>query len=138
MTKVTSFDKTNLKFIRNDIDAALKAVSEKYGMTLRLGNITFLNDSFSGKLEATLLNSSGQAVSQENLNLQKYGKMYLGDKFNPESVYTFRGERIKFDGIATRRSKYPVIYKSLSSGKRYKMDSDTAKSVVDPSYNPIF
>jgi len=51
---ITSFDKQNLKQIRADIDAALKAVEDKYGMKVSLGSIRFDANTFSGKLTAAV------------------------------------------------------------------------------------
>lgn len=53
--KVTNFDKANLPAIRKDIDAALKAVSEKYGIAINIGNISFSNSSFTAKMTAATL-----------------------------------------------------------------------------------
>lgn len=55
MAKITSFDKTNLKQIRQDLDAAIDAVCKKYGMNpTGIGNIRFTADSFSTKIDFNL------------------------------------------------------------------------------------
>lgn len=63
--KVTNFDKANLPAIRKDMEAALKSVSEKYGIVLDIGNITFTGNTFTAKLVAATL-SEGESESDIN------------------------------------------------------------------------
>ena len=139
MTKITQFDKTNLKIIRQELDAALKTVGDKYGMNFRIGNIGYTHDSFKAKIESTLNDAkTGNAVSPELADLRKYANLFLGDNFVEDTIYNHRGKKIKFVGIMPRSHKYPVIYQDLATGKKYKMDAEVAKNIVDPSYKPVF
>lgn len=135
MSKVSKFEKHNLKAIRDDVDAALKIVCHKYGITLHLGNISFTEQTFTGKLNAAVVDSAtGVAVTPEELALKQHYKHFLGEKFVEGTVYMHRGKRIKFVGIQTRSHKYPVIFQDVATGKRYKMEEDDARKIVDPSY----
>jgi len=49
---VKEFNKVNLKTLRSEIDAALKAVADKNGITLGIGNISFTSDRFTCRLTA--------------------------------------------------------------------------------------
>jgi len=77
MAKITSFDKTNLKLIRKDIDEAINKVCEKYGMNpTGIGNISFDSESFSTKINFNLKRKdfNPQVVSIDP-------KQFIGRKF---------------------------------------------------------
>ena len=134
MSKITSFDKSNLANVRQDIDNALKVVGEKYGMSVRLGNIRFTQNSFGAKLEANLHNAqTGEVETAEQKELRNLGKMYFGQEFDMDKTYVYMGKPIKFWGIAQRRSKYPVIYTDVNSGKRYKTSLDVTHQIINPN-----
>ena len=40
--KISSFDRTTVKNLRNDIDKALATLSKKYGIEISAGNATFI------------------------------------------------------------------------------------------------
>lgn len=56
-----TFDKSNLKQVRDDMSAALEAVAKKHGIQLSLGGITFSPESFSVKLTAVIPGDSAEA-----------------------------------------------------------------------------
>jgi len=45
------FQQSDFPSIRSDIDAALKVVAEKYGVTFKIGSITYNTTEFRTKLE---------------------------------------------------------------------------------------
>lgn len=48
---IKKFDKQNVNILREEINENLKAIGEKYGLELHLGNIRYSEEDFSGKLE---------------------------------------------------------------------------------------
>jgi hypothetical protein len=134
---ISNFEKSNLKVIREDVDAALKAVGDKYGISLHLGNIRFDQKTFSGKLEATINDSkTGAAKSAMEIALEQGGKLYIGNNFEISKTYDYRGKKIKFVGLMPKKHKYPIVFQYTDSGKQYLMSSDDARKIVDPSYKP--
>jgi hypothetical protein len=49
-TKIKSFSKSNLSEVRRAIDEALVKVEKEYGISLKIGNISFTNEQFTTKL----------------------------------------------------------------------------------------
>ena len=58
---ISQFDKQNIKALRVDIDAALKAVGTKYGIVLQAGRCKFMPKSAAFNLEASTI--SGYSLS---------------------------------------------------------------------------
>lgn len=126
------FNKTNLPLIRKDIDAALAEVAKKHGINLSIGNIRFTADSFRTTLNATakVAASNAPAVPEEMLALMGYGMVMLGKSFDVKGIYTSPTlGLVKFVGYHPRKPKYPFIV-ATPTGKRFKITSEAAKSIV--------
>lgn len=120
MSKIKQFDKANLKDIRSEVDAALAAVNEKFGIKLALGSIRFDANTFSAKLEAGLVLDSGEVIDKSVTALKAHAKWILGDDFDVTQTLTDRklGD-IKVVGLNTRKSKNPVVIQQVSTGKKF-------------------
>jgi hypothetical protein len=98
---ITSFDKSNLKNIRADIDSALKAVETKYGMKLSLGNIRFTQNDFKTSLTALVGEAASSAA--DNSREVKWRSDYL------RNSYMFTGDAPKLDTELTMRGRKFII-----------------------------
>jgi hypothetical protein len=92
MAKITSFDQTNLKALREDINAALAKVCQKHGLNpAKLGNGSYSPDSFNAKiLFTTKRKDFNVEVAKEN------PQTFIGRKFKM-GQRTFTIER--FDDV---------------------------------------
>ena len=136
MSKITSFNRTNLKTLRAEIDAALAGVLAKHGLTADLGNIRFGATDFRCKLNVEVAGNTGQgpvadteaaAERKFKANAWKFG--LTGDEFG--KTFTSRGTRYTIIEINPRakRGGYPVIAKN-ARGTEYKFSAEHAKSAV--------
>lgn len=112
---ITSFDKTNLKTLRQDINAALAEVSKKHGINIEFGTIRFSGNQARTKLT---METQGRAadvavLKSVGLNLASACKMFNinADARGP------KGERL-VDYVPSR-PKYPFTYETIR-GTRYK------------------
>ena len=136
MSNITSFDKKNFPAIRKEMEAALKIASEKLGIQFRVGNISYNEKTFTAKVEAGLIDAeTGVAVSKELEALKLYGPMYISEKLDIDKVYThpLEGSKLKFIGYYPRKHKNPVLYVEISTGKRFLMNEQIAKKIVESS-----
>lgn len=124
--KIKKFDRPTLKAIRGDMDAALMAVAEKYGITLEVGNVSFADTNFRAKLEARIQFGDGEltVAAQDFVNLARsYG-------FQPEDLgreFSSNGKRFKITGMKPGSSKYPVLGNCVLTGRGYKFPVDRVK-----------
>jgi hypothetical protein len=118
MTQITQFDKNNIASVRDEIQKALNAVAEKYGLGgIRLGNIKFDATEFSSSLTAKVNPATSEAAQD------KYTKFsgFLGyDRNVVGEIYTDRGQRYKITDINPNRPKFPIVMEELTSGKTYQ------------------
>lgn len=109
-TKITKFDRTNLRDLRQDIDAALKAVADKHGISIRAGNARFMPQSASMKLELGTIGEGGQVIDTSAEEFKVYAPLYglsaddLGKKFK-----SFDGCIYTITGCRPKSRRFPII-----------------------------
>ena len=136
MSKITQFNRTNLKTIRAEIDAALAGVLAKHGLTADLGNIRFGTTDFRCKLNVEVASTTGPAAVADTTSANerkfkthawKFG--LTGDEFGK----TFKSRGTSFTIIEinprAKRGGYPVIAKN-ARGTEYKFAASFAKEAV--------
>jgi hypothetical protein len=112
------FNKTNLQAIRRDIDNALADVETKHGITLRLGNMSYSELSFTAKIEGECIGESGETKAEKDFKL---GAHLVGLK--PEDfgkTFESNGEKFTITGLNLRASRFPIMGKCQRTGKNYK------------------
>lgn len=120
--QVTEFNKQFFVALRPEIDAALKAVGDKYGIALNMGSLSFNAKTFTGKIEGAI-SSEGKSASEVRYETDyaQYAEMFrlpkdgLGSRlftggFNGK-VYVCMGLKIKRGGGAQ------LVIKSEGSDK---------------------
>jgi len=118
MSKVNSFDRANIRQINAEIENALSAVAQKYGVEINLKNTRFTTDNYSTKIEVCTLND-GTVMTKEAIDFNRYKNIKginaeLGDAFN------YQGDIFTITGYKSRSSKYPILAVSNNTGKTYK------------------
>jgi len=114
------FNKSNLKSIRADIDAALKAVEKKHGVSFNLGNIRYSDNDFRGKLECfSATDNSGNTVNIDKQNFESKAWLVGVKKTSFGKTFTVGRKTYTICGINTRAKKYP-IQATNAQGQRYK------------------
>jgi hypothetical protein len=118
MSKVNSFDRANIRQINAEIENALSAVAQKYGVEINLKNTRFSTDNYSTKIEVCTLNN-GNVMTKEAIDFNRYKNIKginaeLGDAFN------YQGDIFTITGYKSRSSKYPILAVSNNNGKTYK------------------
>lgn len=118
MSKVNSFDRANIRQINAEIENALSAVAQKYGVEINLKNTRFSTDNYSTKIEVCTLNN-GNVMTKEAIDFNRYKNIKginaeLGDAFN------YQGDIFTITGYKSRSSKYPILAVSNNTDKTYK------------------
>jgi len=127
VTKITQFDRPSCKLVRSEVDAALKVIAEKFGLTYRGGAGSFAPDHFSLKSEFHVVGDC------ESLAEKEWNQNCVWYDLKPEhfgTTVTVYGDTIKLVGIKPKAKKYPIIGQKISSGKRYKYPAPVIQSAL--------
>lgn len=121
--------KKNLDLLREEINAALAAVGAKHGVTLTAGSCRYEADGGSAtfKLGVARVNADGTVDSPERTAFLMNADLYGLKASDLGAVFAMGGHRYEVTGLATRRSKKPVIIRETDSGKTYVIAAEAVK-----------
>ena len=133
-TKMTALTKTQVSAIRADLALAFGLIAKKHGVDFSLGTIRFNAESMRGTLSGVVRGAAGTSVTSpvdvKSLALTKTGKSLLGASFDATAKYRSPTLGVvSFVGYNSRARAYPFVVVT-SAGKRYKIGSNAATSMV--------
>ena len=117
--KITTFDNNNLKGLRVEMDLALRAISNKYGITIKTGNASFSGNECTFKVKLNTTGADGTAITKEAKAWDIYKGMHGLDHLNIGDTITIQGSPYILTGYNSRARKAPINFKTRS-GKGYK------------------
>ena len=126
MSQINSINPSVCRILRDEMDAALKAVGDKYGITIAVGGGKYTDSNVTFKVEAAVVNEDGQKLGKDAVAFQQNARYY---GLTPEDLFkefTFQGVTHQIVGLKPQSRKFPILAKNLRDGKTYKM---TASSV---------
>lgn len=124
MNKVNSLDRTSVRQINSEIESALKAVAEKYGVAIKVGNSRFSNNNCTTKIEIATVAESGEVLTKEAVDFNRYASSMFQITKKLGDTFEFRYDTYEIVGLKPRSSKYPVLAKNLSNNKTFKFPAN--------------
>ena len=116
METITKFDKSALKLLRPEINESLAELGERFGITLKIGNIRYDDDTFTSKIEASVVGADLKA-NDWSKHFWRFGmeEDWLGRTFER------RGYDYKIVGLKPRARKNQILIEL--EGRTYRMDA---------------
>jgi len=118
-TEITQFNKANLQSLRTEIDNALKAVENQFGIKLHAGNASFSGNEVTFKLKGNTIGEGGTVITREATNWDRHRGLHGMDHLSVGDQITIQGKSYTLTGYNTRARKAPVEFKD-SRGNGYK------------------
>lgn len=120
---MTTIDKALLQTLRVEMNAALKAVAEKHGVVIEVGNASFMETSATFKLGVAVVNEDDENSTVAEVKAAevwtKAASSYgLKSEWLGETI-AISGRAFKIVGLNTRKYKKPVIIKEIATGKNF-------------------
>ncbi len=115
-----AFNKQNLPTLRDDINAALAAVGEKHGISLRAASARFDDKLVTYKLEGSILGDGGEVVDKYAVALQEYHPELVGKQI------TLNDKRFTVVGFNTSSRKWSFHIKDTNG----KISTTTRSEVM--------
>jgi hypothetical protein len=128
MSKIKTFDRTNLRLLRDDVESALNAVADKYGIDLRLGTGRFASENVTFRLEGSVVRAEG-VVTREAAEFSQYADLFALEASDLGRTFQYRGQRYEIVGARLSNSKYPVLAKNRN-GKVYKFTAADVREAL--------
>ncbi len=112
--KITEFNRTNLKSLRNEMQAVLDKYGAQTNIDIEVGNMSFSDAEVSIKVKAKVV---GGVTIDDRI---------LDDQINGLNLVKTNSKGDTLTGFSTRSSKYPFKYTCGLTGKKFKCDRPTA------------
>ena len=122
--KISSFDRTTVKNLRNDIDSALAALSKKYGIEISAGNASFTSSNVTYKVQAAVKAAGGVTMTKEASDFNLYASINLSG-FKLGQTISLQGKEYTIAGWKVRAQRNPVIV--TRDGKSYRVSTEMIK-----------
>jgi hypothetical protein len=113
MTNIKSFNKQTVSTARSEINKKLAELQE-LGLTIELGNISFDNDSFTGKITCSLQDAENEYAKEFKRSMDF---VILGDIIN--KTFPHEGGTATFLGFKPRARKNNAIFEM--NGKKFRI-----------------
>ena len=113
---MNTFNRQNLKQLRQEIDQALQALGKKHGIELTAGAATYADKYATFKLKVNTLGNSEEAIQFDRFKI-----LHGLDHLSPGDTIQHRNTRYKILGMKPRSKKYPFLVENLGNGKTYKV-----------------
>ena len=116
---IQQFDKSNLQALRVEMDKALQAISNKYGITIKAGNASYSGNECTFKVKCNTKATDGTVITKEAMDWDRHKGFHGMDHLSVGDNITIQGTTYILSGFNTRARKAPVNFKD-TLGRGYK------------------
>ena len=116
---IKQFDKSNLQVLRVEMDKALQAISNKYGITIKAGNASYSGNECTFKVKCNTKATDGTVITKEAMDWDRHKGFHGMDHLSVGDNITIQGTTYILSGFNTRARKAPVNFKD-TLGRGYK------------------
>ena len=117
--RLRKFDAVTLNALRGEINKALEALGEKYGIAIDAGRATYYGPNATFKLELSTMQDDGAVMTKDATTFIQYAKILGLQVSDLGRVFELAGRKFKLIGYNTKKRKYPFITECLNDGKHY-------------------
>ena len=123
MSKIKSFDRTHCTKLREELNTALKALGEKYGVNIHAGNASYSDELCTFKVELATIGANGLKASKAGEDFKRYAKRLNMKEEHLGQEFKMNGKVFVLTGFKPRASKFPFIATNKADGQSYKLPS---------------
>ena len=122
MTKITTFNPSNLNQIRAEMTAALAEVEKKFGIKIGVGKITYSENEFSAKMTTMVLNEDTSAAGSDvdPKWVSNFMRNYFSLGLSREDLgrkLTHQGRAYTIVGARSANARLPIIVRETATGQ---------------------
>jgi hypothetical protein len=142
---IKAFDKSNLKTLRADIDAAFAAIRQKHGVSISIGNISYSPEKATSRLTLVAVGDPSLASDPRAaaaVKMQGEFKLYAPSFGLTAEQYgaTIKHGRdtYKLVGFSPRSPRFPILATNIANGKTFKLPESAIVSLQSKEHKEMF
>ena len=128
--KIETFDKATCRMIAREIEQAVAAVAEKYGVSVAYKGGSFDASTFKPKIELSVVAPDGVVATPERRDFEDMALLYGLAATDLGREFQSNGSRFTICGAKPRSPKRPILAKR-SDGQVFKFSPDAVKSALE-------
>ena len=130
-----TLERSTVRDLSADIQAALQAVALKHGITFTPKGCTFSSTSATFRIEAAVIGDGGVAETRERTDFPRYAGLFGLKPEWLDKSFVHGANTFTIIGIATRKSKQPVLAKQQGNGKTYVFPANTVATLMNAQHS---
>ena len=119
---IEQLNSKNIDMLRTEINEAIEKVANKNGIAIKIGNISYSDFKFTTRLT---VETSGNDARE----FERYAKVMGIDPDIFGKQFVHKSIAYKVTGLNPSAPKYPINYKGITDGRRYKATKDFLNKV---------
>lgn len=142
---IKAFDKSNLKALRADIDAAFATIRQKHGVAISIGNISYSPEKATSRVTIVAVGDPSLATDPRAaaaVKMQSDFKLYassFGLKAEQYGAIIKHGrESYKLVGFSPRSHRFPILATRIGDGKTFKLPESAIASLQSKEHKEMF
>ena len=129
-----TLERSTVKDLSADIMEALKAVALKHGVQFTSKGCTFSSTNANYRIEAAVLGAGGVAETRERTDFPRYAGLFGLKPEWLDKSFVHGPNTFTIIGLATRKSKQPVLAKQHTNGKTYVFPANTVAALMNTQH----
>lgn len=121
-----TIDKQTLQAFREDFKAATAELEKKYNISISLGNISYTETEFHGKLTANSKDVYANTLNNKLLDS-------LGAKFTIGDKFVYKNAEFEVIGYNGKKPKMPVMLRNTQTGNQASCTVNFVNSFINNS-----
>jgi len=132
---VKEFTRANCRTLMDEVEAALKPIAEKHGLTLDRKGKSFYRDKLPVMFQflVTEKDEDGNALDSRAKDFMRVADAYGLSKDDYLAEFRSNGRTFRITGLNTRARGYPVMAEDVRTGKTYKFPAKRVKQALEQS-----
>ena len=116
--KIENFTRQTVKNLRTELDSALAELSEKYGISINVGNARFSSTEVNFKLNINTTSDSGRVYTREGEAFERHKHLHGMSHLSVGDKVMVNGRSFILEGFNPRAKRYPI--EISAGGSNYK------------------
>lgn len=128
---ISKFTTQNMKLLRQRLDAAIAAVGEEHGISIKCGNGGYGDAKAHFKIELLVKQADGTVYDAGAEDFKSMAKLVGLEPSDLGKCFVFQNSRYRVTGLSLKRTKFPISAVRIPDGKGFKFTPDQVKKYLD-------
>lgn len=128
---ITKLDSQSVDHLRGEINQALKAVANKFGLKIQVGAVRYSPTEGNFKVKVNTINANGVVETVARTRFIQLASHYGLDPNWLDQEFIHKGDKYKIEGLNTRASRYKIQVIRIHDKACYKFPASLVRKCME-------